>query len=274
MSDGDPLAGLQSWLQAAITTGQGAPASDHLRDGPSLPAAEGLAIYANAYLTRLIECLRADFPVVARVVGEDAFTALAVDYLRAQPPSHPSLSALGAGFPGHLDRTRVVDERGWGECLVALAEYERAIDEVFDGPGPEGGPSLSAEDLSGLDPGDWAAARLVPNPALRLLRFGFPIDATWEQIRGLSEGGEVPLLPSRGISFVALSRRDHVVRRLALDAGEHHLLMSLRSGERIGDAIVATAQAMSLGDEALSDLLGGWFARWTTEGLFIGLSRA
>ncbi|MDP6944708.1 MAG: DNA-binding domain-containing protein [Myxococcota bacterium] len=172
MSAQETLPELQAWFMRAVTAGVEVEAEAHLGGPPRFPAHEGLAVYANAYVARLVECLAESFPVVARVLGEEAFGALAADYLRACPPSSPNLSNLGAGFSRHLDATRPVDAEGWGECLVSLARYERAIEEVFDGPGPEAGAALTLADLHGLDPGAWAASRLLPNPALRLLRLG------------------------------------------------------------------------------------------------------
>jgi len=229
---------------------------------------DGLSIYADAYLTRLVECLAASFPVLARAIGDEAFAALAVDYLRAVPPSSPNLADLGGRFADHLAATRPEDSGDsghWGAFLVDLARFERALEEVFDGPGAEGGAALAPEALSALSPEAWASARLVCNPALRLLDFGFPVDDFWGSVRGLDEGTTPPSPPAASEQFVALCRREHVVRRLVLEPKEHAWLAGLAQGQSVGAAVAALVGHL---DESA---LERWFARWMTEGLFVGL---
>ena len=48
-----------------------------------LSAMDRIAIYANAYYTRLLECLADTFPAVRVTVGDDAFGGLAFGYLQA-----------------------------------------------------------------------------------------------------------------------------------------------------------------------------------------------
>jgi hypothetical protein len=272
MSEPLPLVDLQRWFMEAVTGGS-TRAEEHLAGTARFSATEGLSVYTNAYLERLVTCLLESFPAVARAVGEEAFRGLAVEYLHACPPAGPNLASLGAGFPPHLAATRPSDAADWADCLVELARYERALDEVFDGPGSEGGDSLSVEGLAAISPDAWASSRLVPSPALRLLRLAYPVDDYWGAIRSLEEGGVAPALPARRRQLVALSRRDHVVRRLVLDPDEFALLEGLLSGQPIGVAIAAVSGASSRADHALEEALTRWFARWMREGLFVGLAR-
>ena len=49
----------------------------------SLTPLQRLGIYSHAYLARLQECLRAEFPVLAHALGEELFNLFAFDYLSA-----------------------------------------------------------------------------------------------------------------------------------------------------------------------------------------------
>jgi hypothetical protein len=255
------LHALQVWFLQAVTERGDSEAPDIVA-GTSF---DGLSIYAHAYLTRLIDCLSQSFPVLSRTVGDEAFTALAIDYLRALPPSSPNLADLGGAFADHLDATRSNELGESGVFLVELARYERALDEVFDGPGGEGGASLASETLTGLSAEAWARVRLVVSPALRVLRLTFPVDDYWASMHHLGEGATPPPLPSCSPQFVALGRRDYVVRRLVLEAEEHALLQALVSGQSVGEALAARSERLD--EEALRR----WFARWMTEGLFVGI---
>lgn len=252
------------FLQAVVSSGPDE--SGDLSDSPQLSAQDGLAIYANAYLARLVGCLSESFPAVAKTVGDEAFAALAVDYLGAYPPRGPNLASLGEHFAAHLEATRPEDAGDWAACLADLARLERAIEEVFDGPGSEGEDAGFAAQLATLGPDDWSRARLVPNPALRLLSFAFPVDGYWSAVRGLDqELPQLPQLPVRAAESMALNRREFVVRRLLLDGEEAQLLERLVAGDPVGVAIAGCAAAAS---EAQ---LQGWFARWVREGVFVGL---
>src|SRR5688500_19079541 len=47
----------------------------------ALSGIERLEIYSRAYYARLVECLRSQFPVLAKAVGEDAFDGFGARYL-------------------------------------------------------------------------------------------------------------------------------------------------------------------------------------------------
>ena len=88
---------LQRWFQAVVTNPDGvnagadsAEAQRLIQLAPgqlekvvtrsrALSAAERLAIYANAYHTRLLECLGEVYPMLKRGLGEEAFEGAAVD---------------------------------------------------------------------------------------------------------------------------------------------------------------------------------------------------
>src|SRR5262245_34966742 len=69
-------------------------------------SAERLAIYANAYYARLIECLESEFPVFRQTVGEETFAEFAADYLQHYPSQSYSLGHLGEQFPKYLAETK------------------------------------------------------------------------------------------------------------------------------------------------------------------------
>ncbi len=64
----------------------------------ALSAAERLAIYANAYHTRLLECLGEVYPMLKRALGEEAFEGFAFGYLQDYPSRSYTLNALGRHF--------------------------------------------------------------------------------------------------------------------------------------------------------------------------------
>ena len=120
---------LQRWFQAVIThtdgvdTGVGSEEAQRLIQlGPShlekvitraraLSAADRLAIYANAYHTRLLECLGEVFPMLKRTFGDEAFDSFAFGYLQEYPPRSYTLNELGRHFSRYLEDTRPATRR-------------------------------------------------------------------------------------------------------------------------------------------------------------------
>jgi hypothetical protein len=283
---------VQRWLQAVITHPEGVEggvASEeaqrliHLNRGEleavigrsqNLTAAERMGIYANAYYARLLECLAAYFPMLQKTLGEEIFEGFAFEYLQHYPSKSYTLDRLGENFARFLEETRPEPEEGeepgevgWPDFLIDLAVLEHNVNRVFDGPGVEGRPLLTAEALRSFPAERFAKARLVPVPCLRLLTFRFPVNAYYTAIRRTEEGEEVPV-PDPGPEHLALTRRDFVVRRYPLTPAQHALLEKILAGAPVGEAIAAAAEASGLEDDALAAELQSWFRLWVAEGFF------
>ena len=60
---------------------------------------ERLEIYAGAYYARLLECLRAEYPIMAEAMGTELFDEFAVEYLQRLPISQLHAERPGRQFP-------------------------------------------------------------------------------------------------------------------------------------------------------------------------------
>jgi hypothetical protein len=304
---------VQQWFQAVVThpagaaAGAASPAAQRLvrldrgslerlvRRSRRLTAEQRLEIYANAYYARLLECMRDTFPVLAQVLGAEVFDSFAFDYLQRYPSRSYTLYRLAESFPRFLDETRPdqplaagaagAASPAWPDFLIDLATLELAIAEVFDGLGAEGEPLLAPADLLARRAGgDFAKARLAAVPCLRLLRFGYPVNAFYSSARAMrsrqpaespeildaraeTAAADLPI-PDPGEEHVALSRTDYVVRRYPLTPFEAAVLAALLAGAAVGDAIAGAAAASELPDDELAAQLDAAFRRWTTSGFF------
>jgi putative DNA-binding protein len=292
---------LQRWFQAVITHADGVDSGANseeaqrlIRLAPgqlekvitrsrALTAAERLAIYANAYHTRLLECLGEVFPMLKRALGDEVFEGFAFGYLQDYPSRSYTLNELGRHFPRYLQDTRPAPDdvepdladagssaqgaEEWPDLLIDLARLEWAIYEVFDGPGVEGQPLLGANEILDLRPDQWPEARLELVPCLQLVATRFPVNDYYTRLRQAKENESVPI-PQAHESFVALSRREFVVRRYSLSRTEFELLRSLEQGVPVGHAIEMAARASNDSDEQLASNLQLWFRNWTAEAFF------
>jgi len=238
-----------------------------IRRSKNLTAEDRLGIYANAYYARLMECLRESFPVLAKTLGREVFDGFAFEYLQNYPSKSYTLNRLGDSFAHFLEETRPTEDGDWADFLIDLARLEWSIEQVFDGPGVEGQQLLSASDLQGIDASRFGQSRLRPVVCLRLLKLKYPVNDYYTAARRMQDGETAPPPPEPAEQFLALTRRDFVVRRIVLSASQHTLLAALQSGLTVEQAIGALVE--SGGDvENLGASLHEWFAQWTALGLF------
>jgi hypothetical protein len=292
MSKGEsqlPLDALQRWMQAVIVHPGGA--AEGMRSGearaeldlaPSevgrvvtrsraLTAIERLEIYNRAYYSRLVECLREEYTVLATALGEELFDGFAVGYLQAYPSRSYTLGHLGGCFPEYLAETRpkasTADEpdEEWPEFLIDLARLERSVNTVFDGPGVEGRALLSPDRLAAIPPELWSEARLECVPCLQLLALSYPVSEYFTAVRRKKPA---PDIPDRVPSFVAITRRDYRVYRYPLAEAQYKALEALMTGQTIRKAVEQAAGASAMSDEQFVDALRGWFFQWTADGFF------
>jgi len=282
---------VQRWFQAVIThpdgveSGIDAQAAQELialkrselekiiRRSKNLTAEQRLGIYANAYYARLIECLRESFPVLARTLGREVFDAFAFDYLQRYPSTSYTLNRLGDRFAEFLNQTRPDRTEGtgapeWPDFLIDLARLEWNIEQVFDGPGVEKERVLGVEDLRGMDGAKFGEARIVPVVCLRLLEFRYPVNDYYTAVRKLREGEAMPGPPAAGKQYLALTRREYVVRRIEVSGAQHALLWRLQEGSTVGEAIAASASLWQGDTAAFADAIRRWFSDWSAAGLF------
>ncbi|MEW4453273.1 DNA-binding domain-containing protein [Bremerella sp. JC817] len=227
-----------------------------------------LEVYANAYYARLVECLKSIFPVFAQTVGDELFDQFAIAYLQQYPSRSYTLDRLGDHFPQFLRETSPEAESpGFEHFLVELATIERSIDDVFDGPGVEGKEVITAADLEGISPDDFWQARLTVVPCLRWHRLTFPINEFLTRARTQPQ----PDVPEAAPSFLALTRRDFVVRRVPLTHFQIELISRLAASQSVGEAIEDVLNQLGEPDD-LPGMIASAFQKFATEQFFAAIS--
>jgi hypothetical protein len=222
---------LQRWMLSAVTTPGGVAegvrigrerydleVSDTVRGSNRLSAEARLDIYARGYLMRLLECLRAEFPILLALVGDQVFEMFATSYVWGRPPRSYSLYDLGAGFAAFLEETRPPSGPGALEALPAsLARFERARAEVWRARGLEKEPAHHAAEAFSLMISGTPMA--LPD-SVRLLRLEF--DFT-ESIAAVNRGKR-PDPPRAADTCYAIARSRYRVRTHVLQPWQYELL--------------------------------------------------
>jgi hypothetical protein len=254
------LGRLQQWLQHRIV-GDAAPPPElppvgepDIRGSAAFPARQRLAVYAQSYALRLIECLREEFPVLRLLVGDQVFDLFAGAYIAAQPSRSYSLYGLGAGFADFLEATRPA---GTGPASLeaipaSLARLERAMAEAQRAVGTEAlpGGDLPIETLLQLSPD----LRLRLPDTVRLLHLEFDFAAA---LAAAARGARPDQPPVRE-TWVAVARCRYRVRAHPVTSQHFALLQALErsGGLSLREAAAAVASATSEATGAmLADLM-------------------
>lgn len=224
-----------------------------------LSPAEQVDIYREQYFLRHVDSLRDDFRAIERLLGEDAFHALATAYLAAHPPSTWSLRDAGEALPRF-----VAEAAPWrDDPLVAdLARAEWAFIEAFDGPDA---PPLDAASVATVREEDWPRARLVVHPSVRLLALAYPST----DFRTAARKGEAPARPAPAPTHVVVYRGPDALLFLDVEPDAFALLSELAQGTPLGDACERAAAASGASASAFEAKLGEWFQRWTERGWIV-----
>nr|NUR37142.1 DUF2063 domain-containing protein [Sphingomonas sp.] len=196
----------------------------------SAPADGPMRVYRNTVLSGCIDALRANYPVVAALLGEEMFEGVAAEHAADCPPRKPVLALYGARFPDWLEgRPWVRDLR----YVPDVARIERLHIEALFAADVE---PLAMTELSGRD--DWQALQLPLHPATRFDWLTSPAMSIWLAHRAEVEGALEFDWDAEGMLF---TRPGLEVEPIRLDRAGHRFLFGIRLGESVSAAAIATA---------------------------------
>lgn len=136
------------------------------------------AVYRNSVMKGCIDALQANYPSVARLVGDEWFRAAAAIFVRASLPRHPSLAIYGAEFADFLAAFEPADELPY---LPGVARVDRFWTEAHTAPDEA---PVDAAAVARLGPDELARTVLRPHASARWAWFdAHPIAALWRRNR-------------------------------------------------------------------------------------------
>ena len=225
-----PLAERQRGFSAAVLDAN-APVPPGLVGPDGAPSARRFAVYRNNAVVGLSEALKAAYPAVCRIVGDEFFLGMARLFVVAQPPHTPLLHSYGEGFPAFVEHFGSASSLPY---LADVARIERAWTEAYNAA--EAVP-LPPAALAAIDPGRLAETRLRLHPSLRVARSRFPALTIWRMNAKDGVPGPVDLESGGDDSLVTRPAAEVAVR--ALPAGGAAFVLSLAAGATLGASVAA-----------------------------------
>jgi len=197
---------------------------EHVLGDRGIDAELRLAVYANAYRARLAETLARDFAALRHHLGEEAFEALAHDYIQAHPSPYFSLRWFGQSLPAFIKDHAAGRTR---PALAELARLEWAFIDAFDAADADCADESAA---AAVPPDQWPGLGIVLHPSVQLVAHDWDILALWLGYRDARDVSQPPRLDQRGCCLVWRRALDTQYRALAPDEAD-----GLRALARGGD---------------------------------------
>jgi hypothetical protein len=222
---------LQRLFAEAIFSGD-APIPATVRQASGAAYASRFGVYRNNVIAGLIKAVAARYPVVRKLLWDDAFNRVAHLYVTAEPPRSPIMAEYGDSFPQFL--------RKLGQCTAAdyladVAELEAARTRAYHAADAM---PLRRDAFVALAPADLPDLRYTLHPSVVLLKSRFPVVSIWEANRHGNDNTISEWKPE-----YALIARPHLqVEVRALSAGAYAFITALAAGRTVG---VALAQGVT-----------------------------
>jgi hypothetical protein len=193
-------------------------------DAIGRPASGAMAVYRNTVIRGAVEALRANYPVIEQIVGEEMFQSVAVDFAATCPPRTPVLALYGHRFADWLA------QQPWTEDLPYLADVARVerlrVESLF---------AADAEPVMELNLADLAKVRL--HPAARFAWLSTPGMSLWLAHQQPVASEIAPEWKPEGALFVRPTPfRMHAPR---IGRAAHRLLFGIRLGESVAASLAA-----------------------------------
>ena len=257
-------------------------AATFIKPNDRLTSFERLEIYNRQYWWRLMASLAEDFPGLQAILGNRRFEALCKAYLSERPSRSFTLRNLGRDLEPWLKK----NPRWAGskqDIALDMLRLEWADIEAFDSGAEE---PLRPADLAGTA---GSSLRLTLQPYVQLLKFRYPVDTLVLEIKKFNDDTEflsnafrerrkhkrvcaVAQLKPKMI-FLAVHRADDSVYFRRLQAAEYGLLLAIRNGKTLGQAVSAVFAKRSAQSEADLARVKEWFRNWSELGWFCAAPR-
>jgi len=262
------LKSLQAAFKRHLFTGDG-DIVEHIVSMENANNEQRMNTYTNAYYGRLVETLAGDYPAVQALLGEETFTALCHDYIRAHPSTHYSLRWFGRHLPAFLADAPDTRNRPF---LAELASLEWTFVNAFDAADAS---VLDESAVSTIAPEDWPAIIIKFHLSVHLIDYHWNILDLWRTVRDEEDIPQPQALP--GVSTCLIWRQDLTTRYRILETDEAGAIKAAMQGASFAGLCEIVTCALPAAEDENGQLeialrSAGLLKTWLAEGMIVGLS--
>lgn len=190
-------------------------------------AEKRFAVYRNNVVASLIDSLKAAFPSVHKVMGEDNFVKVAGIFCRTSPPTSPMMQHYGAEFPDFLATFAPLAKSPF---IAELARIERGWLDAYHALDAD---IIDASALACLTPEQTLALKFQPHPAASVHRSDFAIADLFDARQSWPQSGFSIARPQA----VLITRPGLDVELRRIDLTQALFFRALLDGEDLGGAV-------------------------------------
>lgn len=202
------------------------PVPEGLTDGAGRSTTKRFAVYRNNVTVALIDALRAGFPVLAKLLGDQNFDQMARLFARAHPPSSPLMMHYGDALPAFLDTFAPLAHIGY---LPDVARLELALRRSYHAAD---GIPMDATRLGTIDPDVLMQTRMRMAPAVQVVSSRWPILDIWRY--NMVEGAPKP---RRIPQAVLVTRTEYDPEPHGVSASQAAWLTAILADATLEDAV-------------------------------------
>lgn len=216
-----------------------------------VPAEIRLAIYSNAYRSRLVEALESNYPNLSAYVGDEIFEQMANDYLDQHPSRFRSIRWFGDQFAHFLN---VHNEYKDYPYLSELAKFEWTQTLVFDAADST---VIKIEEIAKISPEHWNNMRFDFHPSVHRLNLSWNVVQIWQAISDNQSPDEPVQQPA--VPWM-LWRRELVNQFCSLSESEAWAMDAIRNKSIFGEICEGLCKWVDKQEAAMqaASLLKGW----------------
>lgn len=150
-------------------------APDFILSTKKVSAQERFTVYSRAYRRRLVRALEDNYSILARHLGEESFSKLALSYVENYPSKYRNIRWFGDKLSDFLLQT---EQYAKNEFIMEFAKVEWIFSLVSDS---SDAPILGFSDFASIVPETWPNLILKMHPSVHRFNLRY-IDLNWNKI--------------------------------------------------------------------------------------------
>jgi Putative DNA-binding domain len=207
-----------------------------------------IGVYQNNTRLTLLGVVQTTYPVIAKVLGDEFFTALARSYVITTPSTSGNLHGYAKAFSAWLvDWLAALEDREEATELGYLPDLAKLEWLVHQAHFASDAPPFDFPGLQAVDPARQGELRFILHPSCAVLRSEFPIAQIWRANQSVDVETANDESDLQSINWDAVPERlllwrqftaqfEITVKLLECDVATHQFLRDLADGKAFEEA--------------------------------------
>ena len=199
----------------------------HIAHSGQVSADARLAVYRDAYRSRLAGSLIVNFPFLYRYMGEDAFKSMALDYIESHPSFFRSIRWYGNELPAFLSDSELYRAQDY---LFDMARLDWMMTLVFDAPDAN---CIDVEWVQMIPREAWPEMKITFHPSVHRVDFRWNVVESWQA--AMTDEALLPLVKYENPIRWLFWRRELVNQFRSLADDEAWFIDQAKKGESFAE---------------------------------------